>query len=270
MNTRSILPILCGALACAALTVYDTPDAHAANKYGIALTKVDASLKGGQLTVAYAMKKTTMMSLKGAKIKPTLELYETKTGRFMYSFPITSKVGSLTFPKKVSFARGGTYDLKFAGVHKEAFIHHVKFEGKKMSHLRFRRDGDAIKFIKPGELMPKASKLKLKMDKKELTLKSGQLTVSYKVNPLSWRTLLGSNIKASIQLYDAKTGRFMHSFPLKESAGSLTFPKKVSFARGGTYNLRLMGSNKREYLNQNFRFLRQGDKLIFPPVSKKY
>ena len=150
MNLRSILPILCGALACAALTVHDTSDAHAGNKYGIALTKLDASLKSGQLTLSYGMKHTTLMSLRGAKIKPSVELYEVKTGRFMYSFPLNAKAGSLTFPKKVSFARNATYDLKFTGVHKESYVHHVTYKGKKMSHLRFKRSGDVLTFVTPG------------------------------------------------------------------------------------------------------------------------
>ncbi len=133
MNLRSILPILCGALACAALTVHDTSDAHAGNKYGIALTKLDASLKGGQLTLSYGMKHTTLMSLRGAKIKPSVELYEVKTGRFMHSFPMTSQSGSLTFPKDASFARGATYSLKMRGAHKAKHLNR---------EVRFVRQGN--------------------------------------------------------------------------------------------------------------------------------
>lgn len=268
MNTRSILPLLCGALACAAITLHDAPQAHASNKYGVALTKVEASLKSGQLTVAYAMKKTTSMSLKGAKIKPSLELYESETGRFMYSFPLEAKAGSLTFPKKVSFARGGTYDLKFTGAHKGAFIHHVNWQGKKLSHLRFVRKGNEVKFIEPGPLKPKASKLKLTFDKTELKLKSGQLTVNYKVAGKSWKDLVKAKISPTIVLRDVKTGRFMHSFPMKSQAGSLTFPKSESFARGGTYSLTLVGAHKRTNLRQELRFARKGNMAVLTGVVR--
>lgn len=120
-----------------------------------------------------------------------------------------------------------------------------------------------------------ADGLTARFDAVELSLEKGQMTLKYEVVDKSWKQLEEKKVPAHLNLYELqKDGEriFLYSFELKSKKGSITFPKRVSFSRGGTYELDVEGFSKQYFIKttrrakskeRTIQFVRNGKKLEF-------